>query len=81
MLQDGERGRGGEREMRGEHSSQEDSPQRNGCFTDGLPTSHPRPDNSPVLSRDVRHDVLVEELEYERDAVGKHQVLGHELKL
>lgn len=35
----------------------------------------------PVLSCDVRHDVLVEELENEGDAVGKHQVLSHVLKL
>lgn len=36
---------------------------------------------SPVLGSDVGHDVLIEELEDERDAVGKHQVLGHVLKL
>lgn len=35
----------------------------------------------PILSCDVRHDVLVEELQDERDAVGKHQVLSHVLKL
>lgn len=35
----------------------------------------------PVFSTDVRHDVLVEELEDERDAVGKYQMLGHVLKL
>lgn len=35
----------------------------------------------PVLSCDVRHDVLVEELQNEGDAVGKHQMLSHVLKL
>ena len=35
----------------------------------------------PVFSGDVRHDVLVEELQNEGDAVGKHQVLSHVLKL
>lgn len=35
----------------------------------------------PVFSTDVRHDVLVEELEDEWDAVGKYQMLGHVLKL
>lgn len=35
----------------------------------------------PVFSRDVRHDVLVEELQNEGDAVGKHQVLSHVLEL
>lgn len=35
----------------------------------------------PVFSRDVGHDVLVEELQDEGDAVGKHQVLSHVLKL
>ena len=35
----------------------------------------------PILSCDVRHDVLVEELQDEWDAVGKHQVLSHVLKL
>ena len=34
-----------------------------------------------VLAPDVGHDVLVEELQHQGDAVGKHQVLGHELKL
>lgn len=35
----------------------------------------------PVLGADVGHDVLVEELEDERDAVGEHQVLRDDLKL
>lgn len=35
----------------------------------------------PVLGSDIRHDVLVEELQDQRDAVGKHQMLGHVLKL
>lgn len=35
----------------------------------------------PVFGSDVRHDVLVEEFQDQRDAVGKHQVLGHVLKL
>lgn len=35
----------------------------------------------PVLSCDIRHDVLVEELQNEGDAVGKHQMLSHVLKL
>lgn len=35
----------------------------------------------PVLGRDVRHDVLVEEFQDQGDAVGKHQVLGYVLKL
>lgn len=35
----------------------------------------------PIFSCDVRHDVLIEKLQDERDAVGKHQVLSHELKL
>lgn len=35
----------------------------------------------PVFGTDIRHDVLVEELEDERDAVGKHQMLGDDLKL
>lgn len=35
----------------------------------------------PILSSDVRHDVLVEELQNEGDAVGKHEVLSHVLKL
>ena len=34
-----------------------------------------------VLWLDVGHDVLVEKLENEGDAVGEHEVLGHELKL
>lgn len=37
--------------------------------------------NSPVLGLHVSHDVLVEELEDEWDAVGKDQMLRHELKL
>lgn len=36
---------------------------------------------SPVFSSDVGHDVLVEELQDQRDAVGKHQMLRHVLKL
>ena len=35
----------------------------------------------PVLSADVGHDVLVEELEDEGDTVGEHQVLRDDLKL
>lgn len=35
----------------------------------------------PVLGCDIGHDVLVEELQDQRDAVGKHQMLGHVLKL
>lgn len=35
----------------------------------------------PVFGTDVRHDVLVEELEDQWDAVGKHQVLRDDLKL
>ena len=35
----------------------------------------------PVFGTDIGHDVLVEELENEGDAVGKHQMLGHILKL
>lgn len=35
----------------------------------------------PVFGTDVGHDVLVEELEDEWDTVGKHQVLGDNLKL
>lgn len=35
----------------------------------------------PILSRDVRHDVLVEELQNKGDAVGKYEVLSHVLKL
>lgn len=35
----------------------------------------------PILSCDVGHDVLVEELQNKGDAVGKHQVLSHVLKL
>ncbi len=35
----------------------------------------------PVFGTDVRHDVLVEEFEDERDAIGKHQVLSHIFKL
>lgn len=35
----------------------------------------------PVLGSDVGHDVLIEELQDQRDAVGKYQVLGHVLKL
>lgn len=35
----------------------------------------------PVLGADVGHDVLVEELEDEGDAVGEHQVLRDDLKL
>lgn len=36
---------------------------------------------SPVLGSDVRHNVLIEEFQDQRDAVGKHQVLCHILKL
>ena len=35
----------------------------------------------PVFGTDVGHDVLVEELEDEWDAVGEHQVLGDDLEL
>lgn len=35
----------------------------------------------PVFSCDIRHDVLVEELQNEGDAVGKDQMLSHVLKL
>jgi len=35
----------------------------------------------PVFGSDIGHDVLVEELQDQRDAVGKHQMLGHILKL
>lgn len=35
----------------------------------------------PVFGTDIGHDVLVEELEDEWDTVGKHQVLGDNLKL
>lgn len=35
----------------------------------------------PVFSGDVRHDVLIEELQDEGDAVGKHQVLSHVFEL
>ena len=35
----------------------------------------------PVFGTDIRHDVLVEELEDEWDTVGKHQVLRDNLKL
>ena len=35
----------------------------------------------PILGCDIRHDVLIEELQNEGDAVCKHQVLGHVLKL
>ena len=37
--------------------------------------------NALVLGCDVGANVLVEELEDERDTVGKHQVLTHVLKL
>lgn len=37
--------------------------------------------SSPVLGSDVGHDVLIEELQDQRDAVGKDQVLGHVFKL
>lgn len=37
--------------------------------------------NVPVFGTDIRHDVLVEELEDEWDTVGKHQVLGDNLEL
>lgn len=35
----------------------------------------------PVFGTDVGHDVLVEELEDERDAVGEHQMLGDYFEL
>lgn len=35
----------------------------------------------PVFGCNIRHDVLVEELQNEGDAVGKHQMLSHVLKL
>lgn len=41
----------------------------------------PRFPKLPVFSRDVGHDVLVEELQDEGDAVGEHQVLSHVLEL
>ena len=34
-----------------------------------------------VLAPDVRHDILVEELQHQGDAVSEHKVLRHELKL
>lgn len=34
-----------------------------------------------IFRANVSHNVLVEELQHKRNAVGKHQVLGHELKL
>lgn len=37
--------------------------------------------SSPVLGSDVGHDVLIEELQDQRDAVGEDQVLGHVFKL
>lgn len=40
-----------------------------------------RKDLLPVFGTDIRHDVLVEELEDEWDTVGKHQVLGDNLEL
>ena len=39
------------------------------------------PINSLVLGRDVSHDVLVEKLEDQRNAVGEDQVLRHKLEL
>lgn len=41
----------------------------------------PYPPPLPVLGSDVGHDVLVEKLQDEWDTVGKHQMLGHILKL
>lgn len=35
----------------------------------------------PVFGTDIRHNVLVEEFEDERYAVGKHQMLSHIFKL
>ena len=35
----------------------------------------------PILGADVGQDVLVKELQHQRDAVGKHQMLTGELKL
>ena len=37
--------------------------------------------NIRVLGLNISHDVLVEELQYKRNTVCKHQVLGHELEL
>ncbi len=34
-----------------------------------------------VLSTYIRHDVLIEEFQYKRDAIGEHQVLRHKFKL
>lgn len=34
-------------------------------------------DRDAVFGSDIGHDVLVEELQDQRDAVGKHQMLGH----
>ena len=34
-----------------------------------------------VLAANVSHDVLVEELQHQGDAVSEYKVLGHELKL
>lgn len=36
---------------------------------------------SPVLGSDVGHDILIEELQDQRNAVGKDQVLSHVFKL
>lgn len=41
----------------------------------------PYPPPLPVLGSDVGHDVLVEKLQDQGDAVGKDQMLGHVLKL
>ena len=35
----------------------------------------------PILGADVGQDILVKELEHQRDAVGKHQMLTGKLKL
>ena len=34
-----------------------------------------------IFSANVGHNVLIEEFQYERDAVGKNQMLRHELEL
>lgn len=46
-----------------------------------FPNTVERTHTLPVFGTDIRHDVLVEELEDEWDTVGKHQVLGDDLKL
>lgn len=34
-----------------------------------------------IFGADVRHDILIEELENQWDTIGEHQVLRHELEL